>query len=64
MLFHELYGKYYQTVAKILRKAVEEGSISQREIRRIVSESAFSESTMYIPEAMLENWFLLKKTDI
>ena len=61
MLFHKLYGKYYQTVVKILRKAVEEGSISQREIRRIVSESAFSESTMYIPEAMWENWFLLKK---
>lgn len=61
MLFHEIYGKYYQTVTNILRKAAEDGSISQREIRRIVSESAFSESTMYIPDAIQENWFLLKE---
>lgn len=61
MLFHEIYGKYYQTVAKILQKALENGSVTQHEICRMVSESAFSESTMYIPDAMKDNWFLLKK---
>lgn len=59
MLFHEIYGKYYQAVTQILRQASENGNISQREIRRIVSASAFSESTMYIPEAVKGNWFLL-----
>lgn len=59
MLFHEIYGKYYQAVGAILRKATERGSISRQELRRIVSENAFSESTMYIPEAIQESWFLL-----
>lgn len=59
MLFHEIYGKYYQTVGAILRQATEQGSISRQELRRIVSENAFSESTMYIPEAIQESWFLL-----
>lgn len=61
MLFHEIYGRYYRTVIQILQTAVENGSVSQREIRRIVSESAFSESTMYIPEAIKDNWFLLNR---
>ena len=61
MLFHEINGKYYQTVAAILRTAVENGSISHREISRIVSESAFSESAMYIPSAIKDSWYLLDK---
>ena len=59
MLFHEIYGKYYQTVAEILRRAGEQGSISQQEIRTLVSQRAFSESAMYIPEAVEESWYLL-----
>ena len=59
MLFHEIYGKYYQTVGAILRQAAEQGSISRQELRRIVSENAFWESTMYIPEALQGSWFLL-----
>ena len=61
MLFHEIYGKYYQTVTKILQRASEKGRISQREIRSIVAEHAFLESGMYIPEAMSNSWFLLDK---
>lgn len=61
MLFHEIYGKYYETVAQILRYASQNGSISRREIRRIVSGSAFSESTMYIPEAVKDSWYLLNE---
>jgi len=59
MLFHEIYGKYYHAVTQILRYASENGSISRRELHRIVSASAFSESIMYIPEAVKDNWFLL-----
>ena len=59
MLFHEIYGKYYHAVTQILWYASENGSISRRELRRIVSASAFSESTMYIPDAVQDNWLLL-----
>ena len=60
MLFHEIYGKYYQTVAKILNTALERGTVSRREILDIVSGSAFSESSMYIPHALGSSWFLLQ----
>lgn len=61
MLFHEIYGKYYLTVTKILQRASITGSISQRELRSIVAEHAFLESGIYIPEAMCNSWFLLNK---
>ena len=57
--YNEIYGKYYHTVTAVLRRAGEKGRISAREIRQIVSEAAFSESSMYIPEALTESWFLL-----
>lgn len=58
MVFQEIYGKYYQTVAMILRSAAER-CVTGREIRQIVSEYAFQESTMYIPEAISNQWQLL-----
>lgn len=58
MVFHEMYGKYYQTVAIILRTAAER-CVTGREIRQIVSGHAFQESTLYIPEAIGEQWQLL-----
>lgn len=61
MLFHEIYGKYYHTVARILQTAAENNGISHHEISGIISESAFSESAMYIPTAMKGNWYLLDK---
>lgn len=58
MVFQEIYGKYYQTVAMILRSAAKQ-SVTVREIRQIASERAFQESTMYIPEAIHDSWQLL-----
>lgn len=58
MVFQEIYGKYYQTVAMILHTAAKR-SVTAREIRQIVSEHAFQESTMYIPEAIHDSWQLL-----
>lgn len=59
MLFHEIYGKYFQTVAEILREATE-GEISPRRIRQIAAEKAFAESTMTIPDALTSGkWPLL-----
>lgn len=58
MVFQEIYGKYYQTMGIILRTAAER-CVTDQEIRQIVSEHAFQESTMYIPEAISNQWQLL-----
>lgn len=61
MIFHEIYGKYYQTVTKILTEAGQ-GGITGNDMFRIVQAHAFGESTMVIPDALKsEKWMLLKK---
>ena len=49
MLFHEVYGSYYLTVAKILAKAVE-GTLDQQTISQTVRRYAFAES--WSPEGL------------
>lgn len=49
MLFNEVYGNYYNTVAAILDKAID-NPISTKEIKKIVEEKAFAESIAIIPE--------------
>ena len=59
MLFHEIYGKYFRTVASILRQAAQTG-ITGREIRELVAHQAFAESGMTIPDALRSGkWPLL-----
>lgn len=59
MLFSEIYGKYYQAVACILREAAE-GSLTRKRLNQIVQEEAFGESLMTIPDALLSGqWPLL-----
>lgn len=61
MLFSEIYGSYYDTVSRILRRAVE-GELTDREMRSIVAEHAFSESIAVIPDALKSGrWPLLNK---
>jgi len=52
MLFHEVYGAYYQTVAKILSKAVQ-GDLTRKDISRIVQQYAFAESWSNLTESLL-----------
>ncbi|MCF0111795.1 MAG: WYL domain-containing protein [Erysipelotrichaceae bacterium] len=60
MLFSELYGAYYNTVAAILKEAVKR-PVSERKIREIVQRHAFDESIVTIPDALKEQrWQLLK----
>ncbi len=60
MLFHEIYGTYFQTVAKILTEAVDH-PLSSGEINTIIQNYAFEESTLNIPDALgAEHWQLLK----
>ncbi len=59
MLFSELYGTYFQTVAAILTEAVDH-PLSDSEIIDIVQRNAFEESTLNIPDSLGENhWQLL-----
>ena len=59
MLFHEIYGSYYDATAAILCKAVE-GTLTDRELTALVQKHAFSESLLAIPRGMKgEKWDLL-----
>lgn len=60
MIFSELYGAYYNTVAAILTEAVAH-PVSDESIGKIIKKYAFSESIWAIPEAIKEErWQLLK----
>lgn len=59
MLFHEIYGCYYKTVAAVLTSAVK-GTLTETEMKRIVTEKAFAESFLTIlPALEKEQWQLL-----
>ena len=61
MIFSELYGAYYNTVAKILKSAVAR-PLQKNEINRIISEEAFGESILNIvPAIEEERWQLIFK---
>lgn len=59
MLFSEVYGTYYNVLAKLLTKAVE-GSLTQETMLDIVREQGFEESVLTIPEALKrQTWPLI-----
>ena len=61
MFFNEIYGAYYNAVSKILAKAVEK-TVIPKDIRKIVEESAFGESSINIENSLLsEKWQLITK---
>lgn len=53
MIFSEIYGAYYHTVAAILSEAITQ-ALSEDQLRNIVTEYAFSESIVSIPAALKE----------
>lgn len=58
-MFHEIYGSYYNAVAKILSEAVR-GTLTDRRIHEIVQEKGFAESSISIPSALKNGrWPLL-----
>jgi len=60
-LFSEIYGCYYQVVARVLRQAHRKG-INCAEISRIISEGAFSESGLHLlPRLLGGEWDLLEE---
>ena len=59
MLFHEIYGSYYNTVASILTQAVN-GPLTAQAMTDLIREKAFGESGLSIPGALRSgNWPLL-----
>lgn len=53
MLFSEVYGTYYNVLAKLLEKAVD-GTLTRESMNEIIRDKGFEESILTIPEA-LEN---------
>ena len=51
MLFHEIYGNYYNAVAAILAEAVK-GDLTEKRMNELVSEKAFAESFLTIVPAL------------
>lgn len=61
MFFSELYGAYYNVVAKIIAQAIEE-HIDVNSIRKIAEKTAFEESVMNIENSLSkEKWQLITK---
>ena len=60
MIFSELYSAYYNAVARILARLTE-GDATERELQKIVAESAFGESVLAILPALKgERWQLMR----
>ena len=62
MIFHEIYGSYYNVVAAVLSEAVRNGRVDRKRIRDIAAEKGFSESGIRILDALSDGaWpFLLE----
>ena len=59
MIFNEIYGKYYQAVAEMLRLAAD-GLLTEEKIYAIAQQKAFAESVLEIPPALIGGaWPLL-----
>lgn len=61
MLFSEVYGTYYNVLAKLLEQAVD-GTLTWESMDAIIREKGFEESILTIPEALeTQTWPLIKK---
>lgn len=61
MLFHEIYGSYYQTIARAIRLAID-GRLDEKTLRRISDETAFSETALtVIPACKEQRWQLFDR---
>ncbi|MDD7388769.1 MAG: WYL domain-containing protein [Lachnospiraceae bacterium] len=59
MLFHEIYGSYYNVIAAALAEAVK-GKLNKKKLQDIIYEKAFDESILNIPDKLAGgHWYLL-----
>ena len=62
MLFSEIYGTYFNTVAGILKEAVK-GTLTQQRMYEIIEQKGFGESMIRIPEALTSREWPLVSED-
>ena len=62
MLFSEIYGTYYNVIAQLLNKAVDD-ELTQQTMLDIVREKGFEESILTIPDALEKGVWPLITTD-
>ena len=61
MIFNEIYGCYYNAVAKMIALAVE-GKLTEKEMHRIVAKEAYDESVLsIIPAIRQQEWQLINE---
>lgn len=61
MLFSEVYGIYYNVLAKLLERSVD-GTLTRESMNTIIREKGFEESILTIPEALeSQTWPLIKE---
>jgi len=58
MLFHEIYGSYFNVVAEVLREACN-STLTDKRLHEIIRNKAFDESVLEIPYALRNDWSLL-----
>ena len=51
-IFHEVYGVYYNAVARVLGRAVR-GELTPGTLMQVIQKEAFGESGMYLPDRLL-----------
>ena len=62
MIFNEIYGAYYSTVAKIINAILENGAIDKKQLQEIINENAFADSYLEISQAIKdERWPFITK---
>ena len=63
MLFHEVYGTYFDVLSEILAKAVD-GQLTEDSMYRIIREKGFEESVLTIPQNLQEQVWPLLNSDL
>jgi len=58
MLFHEIYGSYFNVAAEVLSEACN-STLTDKRLNEIIRSKAFDESVLEIPYALKNDWSLL-----
>lgn len=63
MIFNEIYGTYYNMLAKLLSRAVE-GELTEERLYATVQQEGYEESILTVPKALKEQTWPLLKDDM
>ena len=63
MIFNEIYGTYYNMLAKLLSRAVE-GELTEERLYATVQQEGYEESILTVPKALKEQTWPLLKEDL